>query len=57
MFCPYCQTWYTVQQPCFCQPPLTPGVAEPEKVLMLSAQSVSEERVIPWNASNGNRTD
>ena len=55
MLCPYCRTRYTLEQPCFCQPPLTTRVAEPGKAPR--PQKVSEEPTLSWNASHGNRLD
>lgn len=55
MLCPYCRTRYTMEQPCFCQPPLATPEAEPDNAP--GTQKVSEEQAVSWNRSCGNRID
>jgi hypothetical protein len=47
MLCPYCRTQYTLEQPCFCQPPLPAQEAKPDNAPGM--QKVSEPPVISWN--------
>jgi len=55
MLCPYCHTEYTMESPCFCQPPIATKDAESDNAP--DSQKVSEDQAIGWNTCRGNRID
>ncbi len=54
MRCPYCNTEYTTDHPCFCHPAVPIKPAEEEH--MLSAES-SPTTTVAWNSHRGVRLD
>jgi hypothetical protein len=55
MLCPYCQSLYTIEQPCLCQPPTnSPRV---QVSTPAATQMAAQDPPIGWNACRGNRIE